>query len=102
MSQNGSKGIPVYAGADPNQPLRYWQFPEVYNRGINLISRTAIGTAGYLKTRFYYDQYYSDLRSYDSTDYSFQTKKSSFTSIYFDDSFGGSAEYHIDISKNTI
>ncbi len=98
MSQNGSKGIPVYAGADPNQPLRYWQFPEVYNRGINLISRTAIGTAGYLKTRFYYDQYYSDLRSYDSTDYSFQTKKSSFTSIYFDDSFGGSAEYHIDIA----
>jgi iron complex outermembrane receptor protein len=98
MSQNGSKGIPVYTGADPNQPLRYWQFPEVYNRGINLISRTAIGTAGYLKTRFYYDQYYSDLRSYDSTDYSFQTKKSSFTSIYFDDSFGGSAEYHIDIA----
>jgi iron complex outermembrane receptor protein len=98
MSQNGSKGIPVYAGSDPNQPIRYWQFPEVYNRGINLISKTAIGPAGFLKTRFYYDQYYSDLRSYDSSDYSTQIKKSSFTSIYFDDSFGGSAEYHIDIA----
>jgi iron complex outermembrane receptor protein len=98
MSQNSSKGIPVYAGSDPNQPIRYWQFPEVYNRGINLISRTAMGPAGYLKTRFYYDQYYSDLRSYDSTDYSTQTKKSSFTSIYFDDSFGGSAEYNMDIT----
>jgi len=98
MSQKGSKGIPVYAGTDPDQPIRYWQFPEVYNRGINLISNTAIGTASFLKTRFYYDQYYSDLRSYDSSDYSFQTKKSSFTSIYFDDSFGGSAEYKIDIA----
>jgi iron complex outermembrane receptor protein len=98
MSQNGSKGIPVYAGSDPNQPVRYWQFPQVYNRGINLISRTAIGPAGLLKTRLYYDQYYSDLRSYDSSDYSIQIKKSSFTSIYFDDSFGGSAEYHIDIA----
>jgi iron complex outermembrane receptor protein len=98
MSQNGSKGIPVYAGSDPNQPIRYWQFPEVYNRGINLISKTAIGPAGFLKTRFYYDQYYSDLRSYDSSDYSIQIKKSSFTSIYFDDSFGGSAEYHLDIA----
>ena len=98
MSQNGSKGIPVYVGSDPNQPIRYWQFPEVYNRGINLISKTAIGPAGFLKTRFYYDQYYSDLRSYDSSDYSTQIKKSSFTSIYFDDSFGGSAEYHLDIA----
>src|SRR4030043_1040443 len=98
MSQNGSKGIPIYAGADPGQPIRYWQFPDVYNRGINLISKTAIGPAGFLKTRFYYDQYYSDLRSYDSSDYSTQIKKSSFTSIYFDDSFGGSAEYHIDIA----
>jgi iron complex outermembrane receptor protein len=94
MSQKGARGIPVYSGDNPDQPVRYWQFPEVYNRGINLISRTALGPAGILKTRFYYDQYYSDLRSYDSSDYSFQIKKSSFTSIYFDDSFGGSAEYH--------
>jgi iron complex outermembrane receptor protein len=57
-----------------------------------------MGPAGFLKTRFYYDQYYSDLRSYDSSDYSFQTKRSSFTSIYFDDSFGGSAECHMDIT----
>jgi iron complex outermembrane recepter protein len=99
MSQNNSKGIPVYAGADTNMPLRYWQFPEVYNREVNLISKTALGPAGFLKTRFYYDQYYSDLRSYDSSDYSFQTKKSSFTSIYFDDSFGGSADYQMDITE---
>ena len=98
MSQNSSKGIPVYAGSDPGQPIRYWQFPDVYNRGINLISKKAMGPAGFLKTRFYYDQYYSDLRSYDSSDYSTQIKKSSFTSIYFDDSFGGSAEYHMDIA----
>ncbi len=99
LSQNGSRGIPVYAGDDPDQPFRYWQFPEAYNRGINLISRTVLGPAGFLKTRFYYDQYYSDLRSYDSSDYSSQIKKYSFTSIYFDDSFGGSAEYHRDLSS---
>jgi iron complex outermembrane receptor protein len=97
MSQNGSRGIPLYAGDDPFQPVRFWQFPKVYNRGINLISRTALGPAGFLKTRFYYDQYYSDLRSYDNSNFSSQIEKSSFTSIYFDDSFGGSAEYHRDI-----
>jgi iron complex outermembrane receptor protein len=99
FSQNSSRGIPVYTGDDPNQPLRYWQFPKVYNRGINLISSTVLGPAGFLKTRLYYDQYYSDLRSYDSSDYSSQVEKSSFTSIYFDDSFGGSAEYHRDLGK---
>ena len=94
MSQNGSKGIPVYAGTDPVQPIRYWRFPQVSNSGINMITRTSLGLAGILKTRFYYEQYYSDLKSYDNPDYSSQLKKSSFTSIYFDNSFGGSAEYH--------
>jgi iron complex outermembrane receptor protein len=97
MSQNDSRGIPSYAGDDPFQPVRYWRFPKVYNRGINLISRTVLGPAGFIKTRFYYDQYYSDLRSYDNSNFSTQINKSSFTSIYFDDSFGGSAEYNRDL-----
>ena len=95
MTQQGAKGIPVYAGADPNQRLRYWRFPSIFNQGINFISKTSVGHTGFFKTRFFYDQYGSDLKSYDDSTYISQEKSSSFTSIYRDDSFGGSAEYNM-------
>jgi len=93
FNQQGSKGVPVYAGKDPLQQLRYWRFPQVSRQGINLISKTALSKTAYLKTRIFYNRYDSDLRSYDDSTYTTQNRKSSFTSIYFDDSFGGSAEY---------
>ncbi len=97
MTQQGKKGVPVYTGTDPNQTFRYWRFPAVYKQGINFISKTTLGNTGFLKTRLYYDQYYSDLRSYDDSSYTSRERRSSFTSIYFDDSFGGSAEYNISL-----
>ena len=95
MTQQGEKGIPVYAGTDPNQRLRYWRFPSVFNQGAHLISKTHVGHTGFLKTRIFYDSYGSNLRSYDDSTYTSQESGSSFTSIYEDDSFGGSAEYNM-------
>ena len=89
IHQQANKGVPVYAGEDPDQRVRYWRFPAVEKQGINFLSRTVIGSKTYLKTRFYYDRYFSDLRSYDDSDYLNQDRRSSFTSIYLDDSFGG-------------
>ena len=81
FDQQGNKGVPVYAGKDPLQQLRYWRFPDVDRQGISFISKTALGTAGYLKTRMFYDRYDSDLRSYDDSSYTMQERRSSFTSI---------------------
>jgi iron complex outermembrane receptor protein len=96
MTQQSTKGIPVYAGTDPDQRVRYWRFPDYDNSGINFISKTSLEPAGFLKTRVFYERYYSDLRSYDDSTYTSQERGSSFTSIYFDDSFGGSVEYNMD------
>ena len=89
IHQHGEKGVPVYHGENPAQPVRYWRFPAVDKQGVNFLSSTAAGRHTTLKTRLYLDRYYSDLRSYDSADYSKRAKRSSFTSIYLDDSYGG-------------
>lgn len=86
--QDGSKGVPAYGGVDPNQRVRYWQFPDISKQGVHFNSKTALGKSGYIQTRFYYDDYYSDLRSYDDSTISSQNRRSSFTSIYDDETLG--------------
>lgn len=88
--QDGSKGVPAYKGEDPNQRLRYWQFPTLRKQGVHFNSKTVFGRETFLQTRFYYDDYYSDLRSYDDSTFSTQNRRSSFTSIYKDETLGGS------------
>jgi iron complex outermembrane receptor protein len=97
-----SKGVPVYAGMDPRQQVRYWRFRAMDNQGIKLITKTALGTTAYLKTRIFYDRYLSDLRSFDDSSYSTQNRRSSFTSIYSDESFGGNAEYNFNAGLKHI
>lgn len=93
MHQHAAKGVPVYTGEDPDQPVRYWRFPAVDKQGVNFLSKTVIGSKTYLKARIYYDRYSSDLRSYDDQTYSSQENRSSFTSIYLDDSYGGNLSF---------
>ena len=102
MSQNASKGVPVYIGKDPNQRPRYWQFPAYDKKGVYFSSRTKIGAQGYLKSRLYFDNYNSDLRSYDDSTYSTQEFRSSFTSIYDDNTFGASLEYQVSLNERHI
>jgi len=87
--QDGSKGVPVYNGIDPAQRVRYWQFPSIKKQGVHFNSKTFFGADSYLQTRFYYDDYFSDLRSYDDSTLQTQEKRSSFTSIYDDKTLGG-------------
>lgn len=97
--QQGAKGVPAYNGADVNQRPRYWQFPAVNKQGIHFNSKTKLGENKLLQLRFYFDDYFSDLRSYDDSTYSSQDRRSSFTSIYDDISFGGSMIFSMKTSK---
>ena len=97
--QHGAKGVPPYAGADPDQLPRFWQFPAVNKQGIHFNSKTKLGDHKLLQLRFYYDDYFSDLRSYDDSTYTTQEKRSSFTSIYDDTSLGGSMIFSITMGE---
>jgi iron complex outermembrane receptor protein len=98
--QHGAKGVPAYSGSDPNQRVRYWQFPSVNKHGIHFNSKTKIGADKLLQLRFYYDDYFSELRSYDDSTYTTQDRRSSFTSIYDDSSIGGSIIFSMKPGKN--
>jgi len=97
--QHGAKGVPSYKGNDPNQRIRYWQFPSVNKHGIHFNSKTKIGEEKLLQLRLYYDEYFSELRSYDDNTYTTQESRSSFTSIYDDSSIGGSIIFSIKPGK---
>ena len=88
--QLGAKGVPAYNGTDPDQRPRYWQFPDVNKHGIHFNSKTKLGIDKLLQFRLFYDDYFSDLSSYDDSTYTSQDRRSSFTSIYDDTSIGGS------------
>jgi len=88
--QDGAKGVPSYAGDDPNQRVRYWQFPNIQKQGLHFNSRTGLGGERYIQARIFYDDYYSELKSYDDSTLTTQNYRSSFTSIYDDETLGGS------------
>jgi iron complex outermembrane receptor protein len=88
--QHGAKGVPAYTGSDPDQRPRFWQFLAVNEEGIHFNGKTSLGSESLLQVRLFYDQYFSDLRSYDDSTYTSQDLRSSFTSIYDDNTLGGS------------
>lgn len=103
ITQQSSKGVPVYTGANPSNTVRYWKYTDWDKSSIYYIGRTALGRKSYLKTRAYFDNYYNVLDSYDDASYTSQTKKSSFTSVYDDKTFGGSVEFGTELIKdNTL
>ncbi|MGD8777428.1 MAG: TonB-dependent receptor [Ignavibacteria bacterium] len=89
------KGVPVYLGNNPNTKVRYWQYPDWDKDCIYFHSKTTISKNYILKTRLFYDKYYNVLKSFDDNTYTTQTKKSAFTSIYDDKSYGGAVELSI-------
>ena len=92
VRQDSEKGVPVYAGTDTNTVPRYWRYTEWIKNSVYAIGNKTLGQTGYLKPRFYYDTYENTLKAYDDATYSTQNKKSSWTSIYDDYTFGGSVE----------
>jgi iron complex outermembrane receptor protein len=91
-NQHGVKGVPPYAGSDPTQTARYWQWPYWDKDSLYFNSRTPIGDKSYAKTRIYYDTYRNSLEAYDDATYSTMRRASSFISDYDDHTYGGSVE----------
>lgn len=92
VRQDSEKGVPVYAGTDTNTLPRYWRYAEWVKNSVYAIGNVSLGQTGYVKPRAYYDTYENTLKAYDDATYSTQNKKSSWTSIYDDYTFGGSVE----------
>ena len=97
IEQQGSKGTPVYAGADTLNSLfknpRYWTWPYWNKRSVYFLSNIQADSLSYLKLRAYYDQFRNKLNSFDDATYTAQTRPYAFTSIYNDHTVGANAEY---------
>ncbi|NTV46021.1 MAG: TonB-dependent receptor [Chlorobiales bacterium] len=103
INHQSDKGVPVYLGSNPSNPVRYWKFADWDKSSLYFIGNKALGDEMALKARLYYDNYYNVLDSYDDATYTTQKKKSSFTSIYDDNTYGGSLEFSIvPFSNNTL
>jgi len=98
--QHGEKGNPVYLGHDPAIRVRYWQWPYWDKQSVYFISKNAVGKASYIRTRLYFDQFKNEVKSFDNGTYSTQDNRSSFTSIYNDNTYGGSMEAGTDRIRN--
>jgi iron complex outermembrane receptor protein len=97
------KGVPIYLGANPTNPIRYWQYPNWDKDCYYFHSKTAFTDKIILKTRLFYDKYYNVLKSFDNNTYTTQKNKSAFTSIYDDHTYGGAAELGLyTIANNEI
>jgi len=101
--QHGEKGNPVYLGTDPSVKIRFWQWPYWDKESVYFISKTRIADKTFVKTRLFYDRFKNQLNSYDDNTYSSQTKKSSFTSLYNDETYGANVEAStLLVKKNDI
>ena len=89
---SSNKGVPVYTGSNPSNTARFWKYGDWDKTSVYYIGKTMFGSKSYLKTRAYYDGYYNVLDSYDDATYTTQKKKTSFTSVYDDKTFGASVE----------
>jgi iron complex outermembrane recepter protein len=97
---HGSKGNPIYLGADNTVKIRYWDWPYWDKQSIYFISKTAIGLKSYLKARLYYDEFKNKLSSYDDNTYITQERGYAFNSFYDDYTLGGNLEFSSDLSNS--
>lgn len=112
--QQGSKGAPysVYEPVEGRTTTklpsggnyqRNWTWPVWNISSLAFNSNTAIGDESYFKSKLYYNTFDNLLSTYDTSEYSKQTRSSSFNSYYKDHSTGFSLEGGTDlIEKNTL
>ncbi len=102
-AQHAVKGIPVYTGSNPAQPIRYRKYSDWDKSSLYLIGKKALGETSYLKSRLYFDNYYNALQSYDDATYTTQKTTKAFSSRYDDKTFGGSIESGFELFRgNTL
>jgi iron complex outermembrane receptor protein len=67
---------------------RYWRFPEWRRAVVSLNTEHALGPRWGLRSVWFYDRYFNELKSYDDATYSSQTRPYAFDSTYDDESLG--------------
>ncbi len=90
--QRGSKGNPPYAGPSTTQSLRYWRWPEWNKKSAYVVTTTPVSGSVSLLGRAYYDRFDNTLESFDDSSFTTQNRGYAFTSIYHDDTYGGSLQ----------
>lgn len=101
INQKGRKDAPLYEGKRAGQSKRYWKWPNWDKESIYFLSNTEF-EGWYIKTKAYYDTFYNKLKAYDNAKYNSQTKRSTFTSIYEDYTYGFGLEAGVEITDNDL
>lgn len=96
--QEGAKGAPLHISDTVTTP-RFWDWPEWNITSIYFLSTTALGDRATLKTRAYYNQFDSILRSFTDRTMTTQNRPYTFDSPYEDRAWGGSAQLDFDASE---
>lgn len=89
--QEGSKGAPLHI-SDTVTTARFWDWPSWDITSVYFLSTTALGDRAVLKTRAYYNQFDSMLRSFNDRTQTTQSRPYAFDSPYEDKAWGGSAQ----------
>ncbi|ATI79674.1 TonB-dependent receptor plug domain-containing protein [Sphingobium yanoikuyae] len=89
--QEGSKSAPLHI-SDTVTTARFWDWPSWDITSVYFLSTTALGDRATLKTRAYYNQFDSMLRSFNDRTQTTQSRPYAFDSPYEDKAWGGSAQ----------
>lgn len=89
--QAGAKNAPLHV-SDTVSARRFWNWPKWDIDSVYFLSTTALGDRATLKTRAYYNQFDSMLRSFNDRTQTTQSRPFAFDSPYFDKAWGGSAQ----------
>jgi iron complex outermembrane recepter protein len=96
INQKGEKGVPLYAGTNPNATFSsssYRRWPYWNKNSYYFLTNTEMGEASSIRFRAYYDQFRNGFDFYDDATYSTMKKSSSSHSLYDDHSAGASSEF---------
>lgn len=96
--QAGTKNAPLHVSDLVTTP-RFWNWPKWDIDSVYFLSTTALGDRATLKTRAYYNQFDSMLRSFNDRTQSAQSRPFAFDSPYFDKAWGGSAQLNVGIGE---
>ena len=106
INQKGEKGVPLYAGTNPNATFSsssFRRWPYWNKNSYYFLTNTGLGDASSIKFRLYYDQFRNGFDFYDDATYTTMNKSSSSHSLYDDHSDGASTELMTRIvSRNVI
>ena len=102
INQRGEKGNPTYIGTDPTIRVRYWQWPYWNKESLYFISKTQLTPKTYIKSRAFLDIFKNKLKAFDNASYNSQTRPSSFTSYYNDETLGFNVESGTAFETHTI